>query len=52
MVWRVIFFIPGEMEIPLLALCVQRDDVDVIGVLDPHGAAAAVCFRRLASLDS
>ncbi len=37
--WHVVFYMPGEREIPLLARCRQHADVRLLGVVDAEGSA-------------
>lgn len=48
--WPVIFYMPGEAEIPLLAQCRQRADVRLLGVLDPDGVSPGTALAEIMGL--
>ncbi|MBU0743360.1 GAF domain-containing protein [bacterium] len=48
--WHVIFYRPGEGEIPLLAVCRRRADVRLLGVVDPPGTALGTPLAEIMGL--
>jgi len=47
---HVIFYRPGEGEIPLLAECRRRSDVRLLGVVDPAGSAPGTPLAEIMGL--
>ncbi len=48
--WHVIFYLPGESEIPLLAECQRRADVRLLGVVDPIVTAPGSSLAEIMGL--
>lgn len=48
--WHVIFYMPGDREIPLLAGCRHRDDVRLLGVVDPGGDSPGAALAEVMGL--
>jgi hypothetical protein len=48
--WHVVFYMPGEREIPLLADYRRRDDVRLLGVVDAAGTAPGTPLAEVMGL--
>jgi len=48
--WHVVFYMPGEREIPLLADYRRRDDVHLLGVVDAEGTAPGTPLAEVMGL--